>query len=53
MNLRKVFCTYRIALPESLNIAEMTLRHIPDHPARSPVHIYLKNAAIVLTENYG
>lgn len=34
MNLRKVFCTYRIALPESLNIAEMTLRHIPDHPAR-------------------
>ncbi len=34
MNLRKVFCTYCIALPESLNIAEMTLRHIPDHPAR-------------------
>lgn len=34
MNLRKVFCTYRIALPDSLNITEVTLRYIPDHPAR-------------------
>lgn len=34
MNLRKVFCTYRIALPGSLNIAEVTLRYISDHPAR-------------------
>ena len=34
MNLRKVFCTYRIALPGSLNISEMTLRHIPENSGR-------------------